>query len=234
MELPRQGGCEIKPEPVHVHLQHPVTEGIHDELKHMRVPHVQAVSGPCIVHVVAGVVLHQAVVGGVVDSLDREHRPEVVPLSRMIVNYIQDHLQTRFVQVLDHLLELLHLMAGLPPAHIPVMRGEIPDGIVPPVIAESPLHQVGVVNELMYWKKLHRGYPQSSEVVDGNRVGEPGVCAANLRRDLRMTRCKTLDMHLVDHGFVQRPAGRLIVPPVKIGADHQRLGNKRGAVLLVD
>ena len=54
VQLARQGGGEVEPEPVDVHLGHPVPEAVHDQLQHVRVAHVEAVAGAREVEVVAG------------------------------------------------------------------------------------------------------------------------------------------------------------------------------------
>ena len=68
VELAGQGGGEVEPEAVDVHLGDPVAQRVHDQLQRVRVAHVQRVAGAGVVHVVARVVVDQAVVRGVVDA----------------------------------------------------------------------------------------------------------------------------------------------------------------------
>ncbi len=69
---------------------------------------------PGVVHVVAAVVGIEPVVRGVVDALERQHRPEMVALGGVVVDDVEDHLDAGVVQRLHQLLELLHLLAALP------------------------------------------------------------------------------------------------------------------------
>jgi hypothetical protein len=73
------------------------------------------VAGAGVVHVVPRSSPIEPVVGGVVDALERQHRPEVVALGRVVVDDVEDHLDAGLVQGLHHLLELLHLLARRPP-----------------------------------------------------------------------------------------------------------------------
>jgi hypothetical protein len=66
----------------------------------------------------------------------------VVSLGRVVVNHVQDHLETRVMQVSHHLFEFLDLLARVPPARVLVMRCEISDGVVSPVISQPPLIEV--------------------------------------------------------------------------------------------
>ena len=55
VQFPGQRRREVEPEPVDVHLQHPVPQRVHDQLERVRVPHVEAVPAPGVVDVVAPV-----------------------------------------------------------------------------------------------------------------------------------------------------------------------------------
>jgi len=59
----------------------------------------------------------------------------MVAFGRMIVDDIENDLDARFVQGFDHLLKFLHLLAGLPARRVLVMRRQIADRIVAPIIS---------------------------------------------------------------------------------------------------
>ena len=61
---------EIKTESVDMHVEHPITQAVHDQLQHAGVPHVQRVSGSGVVHVVAGIVGNQSVIDAIVDAAE--------------------------------------------------------------------------------------------------------------------------------------------------------------------
>ena len=107
MQFARQGGGQIETEPVHVHLQNPVPQGIHDELQHVGVAHIQTVAGAGVIHVIA-LIFGKAVIIGIIDSLETEHRTEMVAFCRMVVDDIQNNFDVGLVQRLDHLLEFSH------------------------------------------------------------------------------------------------------------------------------
>ena len=118
VQLARQRRREVEAEAVDVHVDDPVAQAVHDQLQHVRVPHVQGVAGAGVVHVVAAVVGHQPVVGGVVDALERQHRPEVIAFGGVVVDHVENHLDAGVVQRLHQVLELLHLLAAAARARI--------------------------------------------------------------------------------------------------------------------
>ena len=132
VELPGQRRGQVEAEAVHVHLGHPVPQRVHDHLKHVRVPHEQAVAGAGGVHVELRVVPDQPVVGGVVDAPEGQRRPQVVALGRVVVDHVEDDLDPGLVQRPDHGLELLHLLAAGAAGGVGVMRGEEADACCSP------------------------------------------------------------------------------------------------------
>ena len=106
VQLPRQRGGEIEPEAVHMHLQHPVAQAVHDELQDPGMADVQRVAAAGVVQIVARVVGDQPVVRGVVDPAKRQRRAQVIAFSGMVVHHVENDLDARVVERLDHRLEL--------------------------------------------------------------------------------------------------------------------------------
>ena len=90
---------------------------VEQRLQHLRVPHEQGVPGAGGVVVVAGVLVDEPVVGGVVDALEAQRGAELVALGGVVVDDVQDDFQPGAVQGVHHRAELGHLAAGeaLPP-----------------------------------------------------------------------------------------------------------------------
>src|SRR5690606_2210251 len=74
VQLARERGSQIEPEAIDVHLFDPVSKTVHDELQHVRMLHVECVAAAGVVHVIALVVVHEAIVGSVVYSSKAERR----------------------------------------------------------------------------------------------------------------------------------------------------------------
>ena len=134
MELAGQRRRQVEAEPVHVHLGHPVAQAVHQQLEDEWLPHVQAVSGARIVRVEALVVLHQAVIGRIVDASERQCGAHLVAFRGVVVDHVEDHLDARFVQRPHHGLELLHLTAGIRARAVLRVGREEADRVVTPVI----------------------------------------------------------------------------------------------------
>ena len=98
-----------------------------------------------------------------------------------------------------------------------VVRREEADGVVAPVVAQAPLEQVGVVEELVHRQQLDGGDAERSQVLDERRVGDAGIGAAELRVDVGMAHRGPLHVGLVDHGVGPRHAQRRSCPQSKNG-----------------
>ncbi len=230
VELACEGGREVEPESVDVHLGHPVAQAVHDQLQHVRVAHVHAVAGAGEVEVVARVVLHRAVVREVVDPADRQRRAEVVALGGVVVHDVEDHLDARGVEGLDHRLELLHL-AQRCGRRVAVVRCEERDRVVAPVVAQPTLDEVVVLHELVHRHQLDRGDSEALQVVDDGRMGEAGVGPTERGRHVGVLHGQAADVRLVDDRVVQRDVGWAVVAPVEEPVADDRLGDVGCAVV---
>ena len=94
VELARERRGEVEAEAVDVALEHEVPQRVHDQPQHRRMHRVERVARAREVHVEARVVRHEPVVARVVDALEGEHRPEVVALRRVVVDDVEDHLDS--------------------------------------------------------------------------------------------------------------------------------------------
>ena len=74
----------------------------------------------------------------------------MIALRGVVVDDVQDDLDSGRVQRLDHLLELDHLLAALAAAAVAVVRRQVADRVVAPVIAQAPPDQAIVVHELVH------------------------------------------------------------------------------------
>jgi len=195
MKLARQRGGEVETETVHVHFGDPIAQRIHEQLEHAGVLHVQRVSRARVIRVEAVIVLHEPVVGGVVDPAEAERRAHVVAFARMIVDDVEDDLDPGRVEGLDHFLELTHLLAGAPVAGVSGMGREVADGIVAPVIGEAFVLEKFVVYEVMHRQQFDRGDAELLEILDGKRMSERrvgpaqflGMCGQSLENPLTWT-----------------------------------------------
>ncbi len=157
-----ENGCQVEAEAVDVHFRRPVTQRVGDHLQYARVAQVKGVTRTGIVDVIAFVVRHQPVVRGVVDTAHRQGRAQLVALGGVVVDYIENDLQTCMVQVRDHFLELGDLATG----QVARVRGEERDAVVAPVVGHAFLQQVLIVDERMDRQQLDGGHAQLADVID--------------------------------------------------------------------
>ena len=233
VQLAGEGGGQIEAEAVDVAVDHPVAQRVHDQPQHARVHDVERVARARVVHVVAQVVGHEPVVGGVVDAAEGQHRAEVVALGGVVVDHVEDHLDPRLVQRLDHALELAHLLAGLAGGGVGRVRGEEADRRVAPVVRQPAVGEEGLVGDVVDRQQLDRGDAQRLQVVHGRVRRQPGVGAAQVLAHVGMQHREALDVRLVDHAVGQRRVRRPVVLPVEARVDHDALRDRRRVVGIV-
>ena len=147
--LPGERRGEVEPEPVHMHLRHPVPQRLHDELQDPWAGHIRPIPTRAVVEVAALVGVGEPVVGGVVNAAERQRCAPVVALRGVVVHHVQDDLDARLVQRLDHRLELTNLPARHPGGGIAVVRSEERDRVVAPVVGEAPVGQLALWHQLV-------------------------------------------------------------------------------------
>ena len=233
VELSREGGREVEAEAVDVALRHEVPQRVHDQPQHRGVDGVERVPGPREVHVVPRVVRHEPVVRGVVHALERERGPEVAPLGRVVVDHVEDHLDPRAVERLDHPLELAHLLAARPGCRVPGVRREEADRRVSPVVREPPRDEEVLVGDVVHRQQLDRGDAEPAEVVDRRLRGEARVGAPQVLSHAGHPLGEPLDVQLVDHRLGPGPVEPDVALPVEGVVDHDAPGDGRRGVLRV-
>src|SRR5260370_22638325 len=110
----------------------------------------------------------------------------MVALGGVVIDYVQDHLDTFPVQGFDHGLEFSHLAAHVPGTRIAGIRAEEVGCVVTPIILETFVNQVLVIEKVVYRHQFERGNAESLEVLDARRVSKSRVGSSNLLRTLRV------------------------------------------------
>ena len=131
---------------------------------------VDAVAGAGGVEIRRAGALDEPVVGLVVDALERQRRTHVVALGGVVVDHVEDDLESSGVQGLDHGLELGDLSAAVAGRAVLAVRGEEADAVVAPVVPQALLLQVAVLDELVHRQQFDRGDAEVGEMLDGGRM----------------------------------------------------------------
>src|SRR5258706_21327 len=118
-------------------------------------------------------------------------------------------------------------------ARVAHLGGEVADGVVAPVVGESLLHQVMVVDEGVHRHQLDRGHAEAAQMLEDGRSGERGVLAAQSLRHVGMLHGESLDVQLVDERVVPRRRRSAIFAPGERGIDDLALRHAEGVVALV-
>ena len=223
----REDGGEIEAEPVDVHLFHPVAQAVLDQPPHDRVIGVERVSRARVVRIAAPVRLEQ-VVGVVREPAQAERGSGVIALRSVVEDGVEDHLDARAVERLDHVAELVERPERIAPRAVRVVRCEQCDGGVAPVVGETLGSILRV--ELEHGQKLHGRDAEIAQV--GDLLDEPCVGARLPRGDAgaRVPR-EAAHVELVDHRLPPGALERRVPLPIVVAriGDHA-LHRRRGVV----
>jgi hypothetical protein len=221
---------EIEPEAVDMAGLDPIAQRIHDHLQHARVGQVERVAAAGHVVVVAGLISLQPVVGCVVDAAEAQRRAEMIAFGGVIVDDVEDHLDAGVVQARDRGAELVE-RAGRGIARLQCKEAE---RIVAPVIAQSALDQMPIIDEGMNRQELDRRHPEPFEMIDHHRRRERAEGAPPRRRHILALLGQSFDMRLVDDGVLpggERPA---FLPPGECFVDDHGLEHSARVVAPVE
>ena len=86
----RQRRGKVETETVHVHIDDPVAQTIHNQLESPRMRHVERVPAPRVIHVVTLVFIEQPVVRDVIDASKAQGRSQLIPFGRMVVYHVEN------------------------------------------------------------------------------------------------------------------------------------------------
>ena len=190
--------------------------------------HVEAVPAAGEVDVAAPVRWIESIVRRVVDAAQRQRGAQLSALGRVVVDHVEDHLDADAVEPLHHGAELRHLAAGC--RGVVRMRREEGDRVVPPVVREAALHQLGLGDEVVHRHQLDGGHAQREQVLEHGVHAETEVRSTQRLRHPGMELREPPQMALVDHRATPRRARRPVVAPAEGGFDDDALRHGSGAV----
>ena len=176
--------------------------------------------------VIAPVVSVKDVVGGVVNPAQRERWPHLVAFAGVVVDHVEDDFDASTVQRFHHGLELFDLARGA----VTHLGREESQSVVAPVILQTLLGQVTVVQIAVYRQQLNRGYAKLLQVVDHRRRSHPGVSAAQFIGHRRMLHGEAAHVQLVNHHVLPGDVGTPVITPGEGGFQHAAFGHQCRAV----
>ncbi len=135
------------------------------------------------------------------------------------------------MQRLHHRLEFAFRARG---GRVVLMRGEVPDRVVAPEVAQTLLDEMPVLHEVVHRHQLHRRNAETFQIVDDRRGRESRIGAAILRRHIGMLHREAAHVHLVDDRVVPRRAGMLVIAPGECGIDHLALRHAERVIAPVE
>mgnify|MGYP003693563813 CR=1 FL=1 len=209
-------------------------QAVHDELQHLRAPHVQRVAAAGEVQVVPLVVGNQAVIRTVVDAAQRQRRAELITFGGVVVDHVEDDLEPGAVERFHHPLELADRLVRQSGRRIADVRREERLRVVAPVVRQASLDEVAIVRVMMHRHQFDSGHAESLQVLDRGFRRQRFVGAAQRLGHVRMELGEALDVHLVDDRLVPRCPRRTVVAPGERRIDDGRERRRRAVVARVE
>ncbi|CCJ78250.1 hypothetical protein BN135_3314 [Cronobacter muytjensii 530] len=230
LRLAPEDSAEIEAKTVDMHRFRPVTQGIHHHLQHARMRSVHRVAGTGIVDVVTVLIRHGTVVREVVDAFKRERRAKLVPFRGVVVDHIQDHLDTGVMVGAHHIAEPLNAAR----AEIARGRREKAQRVIAPEVFQALVEQVLIVREPVYRQQFDRSNAEALDVIHRRLVRHAVVGAAQLRRHRRVELRETFHVRLIDHRMWPDDGRPFLILPVElVRIDNAALRHIRRAVALI-
>jgi hypothetical protein len=160
------------------------------------------------------------VVAVVVQAAQRERRYVQPALGRVVVDDVQEDLDARSVQLLDHGLELRHLPAAVARRRVGAVRGEEAHAVVAPVVDPAACSQRRLGAELVDRQQLDRRDAQPAQLGGDRGVRHAGIGAPQGFRDIGMAHGEPAYVGLVDDRGLPGVARRRVIPPVEALVGH--------------
>src|SRR6516162_10066012 len=99
----------------------------------------------------------------------------MVSLGGVVVDYVEDHLDPRSMQRLDHLLEFRNLLAKRSAARKARVRSKKSNGVVAPIVGQPTPNQMPLRDRMMDGHELNCCDPEGLQIVEHRRKHQPGV-----------------------------------------------------------
>ena len=129
-----QDRCFIEAEAIHMHLFDPVFQTVRNQLYRNRMVALECIAAATIINIILFVIAIEHIIDTVVDALETDRGAEMIALTGMIKDHIQDHLYPRFMQSLHHISEILHVAPLFMRKTIRGVWGKVTDRVVSPEV----------------------------------------------------------------------------------------------------
>ena len=156
-----------------MHFLDPVAEAVHDHPPDDGMIRIQRVPAAGVIGI-AGAVLLEDVIGGVVESAEAKCRPVVVAFRSVVEDDVEDDLDAGPVQRLDHVPKFIDRAQTGPDASCRPGAGRRTRPAIAPVVDQARRAILGI--ELKHGQQFDGGDAELLKI--GNLVDQSGVCAA--------------------------------------------------------
>ena len=200
---------QIEAESVHMELFHPIAQAVGRPAGYVAADDIQRIAAPRPVFIVSVAV--EPVPKGIVYPPLAKHRPLPVLLGGMVVNHVQNHFDTGFVQRAHGFFQLVFRVGGID--GIRRLDREMGIGVVAPVIAQALPLQMIFVQMLVDGQQFDGGDAQFLQIIDEARIRQSLISTFVFQ--MRKLLGQAFDVGFVKHRPAPRRIWVFVVAPVE-------------------
>src|SRR5436305_9057096 len=230
----RQDGPLVEAESIHVHLFDPEFQAIRNQLIDKGMVAFEGIAGATIIEIILFIVWHKQIIGTVIYAPVTDGRTQFIALAGVSEDDIQNDLDARFVQSLDHLAKVPEVAPLARCKTVGVVRGEVANGVISPeVFQRSAIHGAEPADTLLIKGKDGQQFnSRDAQLLEvGNLLDDACKGARMLAARGRRPREAT-NMHFVNDAFAHWPVQRLIALPIKCRGIYNRAAHSCAYIVI--
>ena len=110
----------------------------------------------------------------------------MVSFRGVVVNHIQNHLQTGGMKIPNHCFEFRNGTSGSRSHRVTSFRRKKSESVIAPIICKSPSDEVAIVGMMMNWHQLYGRHAEILEMTNGRLGRQAGISSSHRSRKTGM------------------------------------------------
>ena len=203
----RQDGPLVEAESIHVHLFDPEFQAIRNQLVNKGMVAFEGVAAATIIEIILFIVWHKQIIGTVIYAPVTDGRTQFIALAGMIKDDIQNDLDARFVQSLDHLAKVSDVAPLARCKTVGVVRGEVANGVISPeVFQRSAIHRADPADTLLIKGKDGQQFnSRDAQILEVRNLLDDTCKGTRMLAARGWRPRKAASMHFINDALTHRP-----------------------------
>ena len=203
----RQDGPLVEAESIHVHLFDPEFQAIRNQLINKGMVTFEGVAAATIIEIILFIVWHEQIIGTVIYAPVTDGRTQFIALAGVIKDDIQNDLDARFVQSLDHLAKVPDVAPLARCKTVGVVRGEVANGVISPeVFQRSAIHRAEPADTLLIKSKDGQQFnSRDAQLLEVRNLLDDTCKGTRMLAARGWRPRKAASMHFINDALAHRP-----------------------------